>query len=289
MVEQRQICERITIYEALFLALALLVFSQLSYAQSKVDSIFHKYGIEQIYDSDVGVYYANSKDFETIQEIDSFVKLKQQSTEVMFQHKLSDKVRFEFYPTHSLAECVCGWDTTTENRSFRPLGCAHYINKIQLVTPGYDSSSDKVYRNWGGPLKVVHHEYIHSYTYDIVGEENINKVPFLIAEGVAVYASQQLYLNDRFKEIVDEKLIKKEVPKFQLLMKNEKFIGISNSYHWAFLFINYLVTYYGWSTVLEIQKDYKKMNQLLNKKDAQINKEWFLYLESIRKKTESLH
>lgn len=142
------------------------------------------------------------------------------------------------------------------------------------------SLPDKVYNDWGGSHKVILHEYIHSFTYSIIGEIRINEIPFLFAEGIAIYTSQQLYINQQFKELIYTKIEQKEVPSFKKLIVNNKFIDTPNSYHWAFLFINYVVDQHGWDTLLELQKNFENHNQILDLKDSEINQEWHTYLDS---------
>ena len=150
--------------------------------------------------------------------------------------------------------------------------------------PGATPKSDSIYSDWGGDLKVILHEYIHSFTYDIVGEDRINKIPFLFTEGIALYTSKQIYLNSNFKKIIHQRLEQNAVPKFQILMINKHFLTIKHSYHWSFLFINYIIDNYGWDTFLDIQNNFEDYNKILKKKDKEINQDWFQYLESNRLK-----
>jgi len=233
----------------------------------------------KVHESKIGIYYAQAKETDQLVQLDSFLLTKTDSISTLFEHKLSGKVQFEFYPRQTLAEFVCGWDTTDSEQAFKHLGCAHYINKIQLVVPGASSRSDKDYANWGGSHKVCLHEYIHSFTYSIVGENRINEIPFLFAEGIAVYVSEQLYFNSRFKEIIYKRIEEKEVPKFQRLIVNHKFIETQYAYHWAFLFVHYIVDEYGWDTLINIQKDFEQYNAILGASDREINQGWRNYLE----------
>ena len=258
----------------------LNLISSLAYSQKNEQSILVNRHMSIIHESEIGVYFAQKQELNQIVTLDSFLRAKTDSISALLNHELSGKVQFEFYPTQALAEFVCGWDTTDTKRQFEPLGCAHYINKIQLVIPGNSDLADKNYNRWGGSYKVVLHEYIHSFTYSIVGASRINEIPFLITEGIAVYIAQQLFLNTRFKEIIFERIEQNAVPNFKKLIVNRKFIETPNSYHWAFLFINYIVDEYGWNTLLEIQMNYENLNQIVGLSDREINIAWNDYLES---------
>lgn len=257
-------------------ALFFILSNHVIYSQQ---NILVSHNMIKVYESKIGIYYSQANELDKIVKLDSFLLTKTDSISDILNHEISGKVRFEFYPTQALAEFVCGWDTTNTKRGLHRIGCAHYINKIQLVIPGSAQISDKNYNDWGGSYKVVLHEYIHSFTYSIVGENRINEIPFLFTEGIAIYLSQQIYFNTRFKEIIYDKIEKNEVPEFQRMIINRKFIKTSNSYHWAFLFINYIVDEYNWDTLLRLQKDFENYNEILGLRDKEINERWFNYLD----------
>ncbi|WP_156825912.1 hypothetical protein [Lewinella cohaerens] len=264
------------------LFLLMLFFTLNNHVIYSQSNIMEDHNMVKIYESEIGVYYSQVNELDKIVKLDSFLTTRTDSISDILNHRISGKVQFEFYPTQALAEFVCGWDTTNTQRGLHRIGCAHYINKIQLVVPGSSKTSDNNYTNWGGANKVVLHEYIHSLTYSIVGEDRINKIPFLFTEGIALYLSQQIYLNTLFREIIYDKIEENQVPKFQKLIINKKFIKTSNSYHWAFLFINYIVDEYGWDTLLMVQEDFEKYNEIIGLNDSKINEGWFNYLESIK-------
>ncbi len=249
------------------------------YAAPTDSLLMEKYGMVKIHSSSIGIYYARPQDKAAIVQLDSFLTIMSTGIFEEFEHKIEGQVQFEFYPSINASQCVCGWDTLNKKeRNWTKLGCAHYIKKIQMVMPGTSIEGDSIYKVWGGFNKVMLHEYIHNITYDIIGEANINKIPWWITEGLACWKADQYYYGKGFKKLILEKIDQGKVPTVKDLHTN--YLKVELLYGWSWLFCDYIISTYGWDTMLQIQSDFKHFKKILGKSYNQINMEWLEYLKN---------
>src|SRR5690554_5813469 len=124
------------------ISIIILFFTGLnSFSQSDDKNFLDRYEMKKVFESDIGIYFAQKNTSFNIKKLDSFLLSKTDSISRLFNHKLSGKVQFEFYPSQAITESVCGWDTSKTNQKTNRIACAHYINKIQLVIPGSSKHS----------------------------------------------------------------------------------------------------------------------------------------------------
>lgn len=262
----------------IFLLLCSIAVS-LIFAQSNQGVFFKKFGIKKIKESSVGVYYARPSDSLIINRLDTFLLVQSERLFKKFNHRIPTPLRFEFYPSLAAAQCECGLDTLSLNTlQAASLGCAHNFRKIQMVLPGIGEFSDSVYFTWGGFSTVILHEYVHAIIYDIIGEKNINKIPWWITEGMACYEAKQFSYNSFFKEYILKQLSENKVPSVRTL--NNDYVTIDRFYGWSYMFCRFIIDTYGYEKLLEIQKNFKKFPRILGKSFNDLNKEWLEYLKN---------
>ncbi len=147
-----------------------------------------------------------------------------------------------------------------------------------MVMPGTSIVGDSIYNIWGGFYKVMLHEYIHSVTYDIVGEENINKIPWWISEGLACWKADQYHYGKGFKKLILEKIDQNEVPTAKEL--HTDYLNVDLLYGWSWLFCDYIIQTYGWNRMLDIQSNFKDFKTIMGKNYKKITIEWLEYLKT---------
>ncbi len=249
------------------------------HAQIGDSLLYQRFGMGLVHSSMIGEYHARPEDSAVIRALDSFLLEHVPDLWTRFEHHLDGPVRFEFFPSLNAAQHLCGWDTLTARSDDRTrLGCAHYIRKIQMVMPGTSIAGDSIYAAWGGFQKVMLHEYTHSMTYDIIGDEQIDRIPWWITEGLACLVAEQFHYGPSFRDLVQQRLDESSVPSVKDL--HTDYLHVELLYGWSWLLCDFITTTYGWDRMLAIQSDFKHPRRILGRSYKALDREWLDHLRN---------
>jgi hypothetical protein len=255
-----------------FLSICCLLLTLTAKSNCTDSVLISELGMKKVFSSDIAEYYAQEKDSSFVHQLDSSLQANIQRLSNIFNYRIDTTIVIQIFPEFSYALSVCELDSTRRSA----LGCARY-RKLNMVSPSAKGANEAY--KYQDPLSIVVHEYSHVITFDIIGEDYRGKMRPWLREGIAFLCEPDPYYKKNQEAIdwVKNSINNEDAPKFKTL--NNQYITVKYRGVWSAWLTEYLISKYGWPSVIEMITDYDNFPKNLGLNRRKLQKEWIQFIQ----------